>query len=537
VRVNLLRPDRDAEWRWALDAAEHRELTRTGRRFHGDAVNEKAGLPWNAEALVQDLELDMLFEAMAGEDDCAFLMARRELLCGCSNDAKVIRYRQAVLQDTLQNADLLRKLYAASQTALKQARRHYLGNILSNYPDSVLRWAVEIMEALLPQLLTVREIAEAAEGRFASDGWTRFFATCRRELSADFFAAAKDHLATLKRYDRELISAELGPGNHASNYVLHALSRDRTTRWERLLRVFTPGSDDKESLSFAVASEDENGHRALRELRNRGIAVAARALGRSACHVRDFFALLRVELSFYIGCLNLHERLAGKGEPSCMPDSASRDACALSFDGLYDPCLSLRQEERLVGNDVDADSRLLVVITGANEGGKSTFLRSVGVAQLMMQAGMFVAANAFRSSVVPAVITHFRREEDEAMRLGKFEEELERMSELIDHALPGALLLLNESFSSTYEREGSEIALQVTKGLADSGVRILFVTHLFEFARRAASVTTETLFLRADRGPAGERTFRILPGEPLNTGFAGDLYLRVFGEPLPEAAE
>jgi hypothetical protein len=44
------------------------------------------------------------------------------------------------------------------------------------------------------------------------------------------------------------------------------------------------------------------------------------------------------------------------------------------------------------------------------------------------------------------------------------------------------------------------------------------------------------LFLRAERGLAGERTFLILPGEPLNTGFAGDLYLQVFGEQLPEAA-
>jgi DNA mismatch repair protein MutS len=122
------------------------------------------------------------------------------------------------------------------------------------------------------------------------------------------------------------------------------------------------------------------------------------------------------------------------------------------------------------------------------------------------------------------------------MRLGKFEEELERMSELIDHAVPGALLLLNESFSSTYEREGSEIALQVSKGLVDAGVRTLFVTHLFEFARRAGDAASEALFLRADRGPAGERTYRILPGEPLNTGFAGDLYLRTFGEPLPEAS-
>ena len=68
------------------------------------------------------------------------------------------------------------------------------------------------------------------------------------------------------------------------------------------------------------------------------------------------------------------------------------------------------------------------MITGANQGGKSTFLRSVGVAQLMMQTGMFVAAQAFSADVRDHVFTHFKREEDAAMESGKLDEELARMS-------------------------------------------------------------------------------------------------------------
>ena len=123
-----------------------------------------------------------------------------------------------------------------------------------------------------------------------------------------------------------------------------------------------------------------------------------------------------------------------------------------------------------MGNDLDADSKALVVVTGANRGGKTTFLRSVGLAHLMMQCGMFVAARSFSAGVRLRVFTHFRREEDRSMTGGKLEEELARMSSVISHISPGCLLLCNEPFASTNEREGSDIARQVFLPLASAGV-------------------------------------------------------------------
>ena len=89
------------------------------------------------------------------------------------------------------------------------------------------------------------------------------------------------------------------------------------------------------------------------------------------------------------------------------------------------------------------------MITGANRGGKSTFLRSIGLAQLMMQGGMFVPAVSFSAACVRAVFTHFRREEDATMERGKLDEELSRMSTIAGQISSGGLLLCNESFAST----------------------------------------------------------------------------------------
>jgi DNA mismatch repair ATPase MutS len=191
----------------------------------------------------------------------------------------------------------------------------------------------------------------------------------------------------------------------------------------------------------------------------------------------------------------------------------------------------------VVGNDVDADDRSLVMITGANQGGKSTFLRSVGLAQLMLQCGMFVGAHSLRASVVDGVFTHFKREEDATMERGKLDEELSRMREIADAITPNCILLCNESFAATNEREGSEIARQVIRALVDSDIAVFVVTHLFDLANSFYQQELATaLFLRAERQPDGRRTFRLIKGQPLPTSYGEDSYRRIFGtapEPAP----
>lgn len=116
------------------------------------------------------------------------------------------------------------------------------------------------------------------------------------------------------------------------------------------------------------------------------------------------------------------------------------------------------------------------------------------------------------------------------MESGKLDEELRRMNEIVAHLKPNALILLNESFASTNEREGSEIAHQVVSAFLDKGIEVVFVTHLYEFARSVYDrKARNVLFLRAGRRDDGTRTFKIAEGEPLQTSYGPDLYDAVFG--------
>ena len=171
----------------------------------------------------------------------------------------------------------------------------------------------------------------------------------------------------------------------------------------------------------------------------------------------------------------------------------------------------------------------MLIITGANQGGKSTCLRAIGLARLMMQAGLFVPARSLRASISSGVFTHYKREEDAGMDSGKLDEELSRMSLIVDQIRPGGLLQCNESFASTNEREGTQIADEIIRALLDRDVTVVFVTHLFDLAHRwHARGQDGVLFLRAERKADGGRTFRIIPGEPLPTSYGEDVYRRIF---------
>lgn len=186
-------------------------------------------------------------------------------------------------------------------------------------------------------------------------------------------------------------------------------------------------------------------------------------------------------------------------------------------------------ERRLVGNAADAAGKNLTIVTGANQGGKSSILRGIGLAQMMMQCGMFVGAEAFNAELCTALFTHYRREEDATMKSGKLDEELARMSEIVDRIAPNSMLLFNESFAATNEREGSEIAKQIVLAMLEKHIKIFFVTHLHEFARGIYDRKNEdALFLRAERMADGTRTFRLLEGEPLEASYGEDLYSQIF---------
>jgi len=516
MKVLLMHRDKDFEL--YRPASENRYA----RRQDVDRDTLLRALLWNAPALMQDLELNTLLRAMAAADEFVFEVAQQALLFGLRNDVDTILYRQAILRDCLKNPVVVRKLYDLMTAVAEETRRQWWA-LSGSYPSSMLYGSVDLMETFLHVLRKLRSAAEENESNFESEGFRSLFAMLKKELSEQYLGRIKNDLKELKFRKGTLLSAELGNSNEGAHYVLRKAHGKEQTWLDRLL------GKGPVSYSFRLDPRDEAGARILSDMRNRGISRVALALTQSSDHVLSFFKTLRTELAFYVGCLNLHSKLVSHGMPIAFPTPLPAGQHCHDFSGLYDVSLCLTVNRGVVGNALHTDHKNLVVITGANQGGKTTFLRSTGLAQLMMQCGLFVGADDFKAEICSALFTHYKREEDATMKSGKFDEELARMSEIAEHIVPNSMLLFNESFAATNEREGSEIATQIVRALLEKGMKVFYVTHLYEFARGFFDEKIDdAMFLRPERQADGTRTFRLIKGEPLETSYGEDLYRQVF---------
>ena len=478
--------------------------------------------------LIKDLELEILFENMAAGDAFLREVAESAIVCGLA-EPNDVTYRQRVLIDCLDHPEIVREMYSIALEALERERKVW-GWLMSKDPQGVLYRSVEVIQAFLEPFDRLRVLAESSRGLLTSEGFTRLADRIAKELRPETLQSIQHHLKTLSFRHGIVVDAGLGLGNRPDAFVVQEPPVDGGS-WLDWLREWFDGllGSGRETRIYTIDDRDESGSRALSALKGRALIYIATILARSTEHIRSFFVSLRMELGFYLGCLNLKEELTRRQGAFCFPRPVGWDEQAFSAAGLYDICLLLNGCTEIVSNDVTTDSKDLVVITGANRGGKSTFLRSVGLIQIMMQVGMFVPAQSLRLSTCGHLFTHFRREEDATLQHGRFDDELSRMSSIIDHMRAGDMILLNESFAATNQREGAEIAGGVIEALLDSEVRVFYVTHMVDLARAFHHENAgDTLFLRAQRLADGTRTFRLEEAAPESTSHAADLYRRVF---------
>jgi MutS domain V len=477
-------------------------------------------LPTGSDGLVEDLGLSDLFAAMAGGDRYLLAVGKAALLSPLSDPGEIV-YRQEAFADCVAHPEFVEQLYSLATEAVESHKKIMSWGITPS-PESLHYISQQALEVLLGYLVRLRRVIAEQGADMSSQAFVRLRSVVLSELDDGYLKLLEKHLDELRLRPGLWMSAHLGRANKGTGYVLH--KAPERGRRERLSRRSQSG------YSFTIRDDDDKRLRELGELKARGIIAVANVLAKSVESVVGFFGSLRSELAFYVGCLSLRSALVKKGEPICTPEAMPAGSSCFRTVGLYDPGLSLRMHGRIVGNDLNADGKTLVVVTGANRGGKTTFLRSVGLAHLMMQCGMFVAARSFSAAVCGRVFTHFRRDEDRSMAGGKLEEELARMSSIISAVSPGCLLLCNEPFASTNEREGSDIGRQVFLPLARAGVRVLVVTHLVDLAEGLYEEDLRyVLFLRARRQSEAQR-FKLVEGAPETTAYAEDVYKQIFGE-------
>lgn len=529
-----------------------------------DAVRDDA-LPPGADDLISDLDLEPVLAAMVP-------LRQLEQLCPAVllnplTDPAPIRWRQQILADALADPSGMQRLFELAGRALESQRGAWLWS--GRTADSALTRAAHGLTALLPCLSELAGLAARRLAVVRSPGLRQLYQRLVADLDADYLQRVRTLLGQLSLREGVTTRTSVGRDGLLGDFEVLVPAAKRRSWWA-VLGFSPPGR-----LHFTLADRDEAGARALSELRDDVLHEVATVAAQANAHVLGFFRQLQWEAGFYVGCRQLHDRLREAGVGVCWPVplaphqpqavaesstspspsqlaptprepglpssqgeadfptsggeprlEAGRGGAELETTNLIPLNLAIRSGREPVGNDLTGPVSL-AVITGANQGGKTTFLRSVGIAQLLLQAGMFVPATSYRASLVGAVRTHFRRAEDADLRSGKLDEELTRMSAIIDRVRPGDLVLMNESFAATDEVEGSWIAADIIDALLAYRVRVLLVTHFHALAQHYQP-RPGAVFLRAERLPDGRRSHRLVPGAPNPTSHGMDLFDQLF---------
>jgi DNA mismatch repair protein MutS len=230
---------------------------------------------------------------------------------------------------------------------------------------------------------------------------------------------------------------------------------------------------------------------------------------------------------FYLAYLDHIAPLRSSGLAFCYPHlSISPDGTRAK--AVFDLALAGKINQpgsarpNIVTNDFDLgrDERI-VVVTGPNSGGKTTFARAFGQAHYLASLGLLVPANEAELVLADAVFTSFGQEEQLGTPRSHLEDELVHLHEVIALASPRSILVMNESFSSTTLRDAAVLGRSVLAQLVESGSLCIYVTFVDELA--TANDATVSMVVTVHPDDPVLRTYRVVRKPPEGLAYAAAL--------------
>jgi hypothetical protein len=217
------------------------------------------------------------------------------------------------------------------------------------------------------------------------------------------------------------------------------------------------------------------------------------------------------EVQFYLGYLEFTAPLRQAGLPFCYPELTreSKESHALDFFDLALAHKLVPAKGRVVVNDFRLRGKeRVIVVTGPNQGGKTTFARAFAQVHALARLGCPVPGREARLFLFDQIHTHFEQEEATVNLRGKLQDELVRIHGILAQAGPGSLIVINEIFAATTWQDATIMAKQVVARILDLDAVCVCVTFLDELAGLGEG--TVSMVSTVEPGDDQVRTFRIV---------------------------
>jgi len=499
---------------------------------------------------IANLELEML----AGMISNYYSKRTLDLLCEFCCDPEIINYRLDILEDFRNIPKLGATVKKTVDIMLENDRKNIYR--LSN-PDSftMLAESLEAFEAYVDCMEILHSFYTENKDKLRAKGIINMFRYFEEQFENKHYKELRRECREL----REMIKNRIRSVTVAINLdetlvpvsagILELSSEPYILKPSVLDRIIYHGANFQSNKILKSAKNKYNG---VNVEGGKNINAADKALFEELSDMTDSYVAkigdvleeyqkitlkdmysISYQLDFYLGAIDLINLCENSGLKMCRPvitDKTTR------IKGLFDPIyfreartynMHNKDQRPVVTNDItfgeDAD---FYILTGANNGGKTTFVRAVGICFCMAQAGLYVPAESCELCPADYIYTHFPKEEQTGINASRFTTEIKQFRTISDTITPSGLLFMNESIQSTTPKECVDIAGEMVRIFTMIGVRGIFATHLLELTDKVDELNKtelrsrlESLVVLTDE-KTGERKYKVVRGKPSQTSLA-----------------
>ena len=502
---------------------------------------------------IDDLMTDRVASMICRRNPASVQKLFREM---CT-DTEVINYRLDALEDIMHNPKLSPALHSAADRLLETEKKNSGGN---GSPDSftALGDRIEMLDSYISCMEDLNGLSEELGGSIRSAAFKSFFAIIKERCECGEFIQMKRDVSELKEAFSQKIrsvtvainfNAEMRPISAGIVNFSDKPAGEKQNVFDRLFYKTSAYSDTVVSGRLRSGVPNEDGYlneadkalfEALEKLTSsymRRLESALRAYDRLSFQK---ISMLSDQLDIFDGMTAIASSCEARDIKMCRPEFADTPRTARLTD-LFDPCFyfkaaaadsEARGDDLVVTNSLEMDdSGRFFILTGANNGGKTTFLRGAGLCFLMAQTGFYVPAAACVLSPCDFIFTHFPKEEETGINASRFTTEIKDLKLISDLVSENSLLLMNESIQSTTPKECAEIAGEITRIFCIIGVRGIYATHITELALMCDDITADpdcrsvpvSIVATVDE-ESGKRLYKIRHGQPLKQSYAMDIF-------------
>jgi DNA mismatch repair protein MutS len=454
-----------------------------------------------------DLNLDQLLESMT--------VGRKQydlkpFFYAPLHDVAAVRYRHEVLRD-LEKPVVLESVTRFAET-MRRMREHLAQAEKLHYPQQKQAWFLDAVEIYCQ---AVCSLAEEIGGLDVTSGGFQGL----RDYLAGYAAAERfTSLAAQTRALKEALARVRftvrtnGPRVTVSNYEGEP---DYSVQVEETFAKFKQGAVKSHLVGLPDSADMNHVEAQILDRVARLNPDVFGALAEYAGRHRDYLDVtvgrFDREVQFYLAYLELIGPMKAAGLPFCYPRVSAR-ATGIAAEETFDLALAAKLVPgggTVVGNDFYLEgSERIFVVTGPNNGGKTTFARTFGQLHFLVGLGLPVPGKSARLFLPDRIYTHFEREENIETLRGKFEDELVRVHEILERATSQSVLVMNESFNSTTLNDALFVGTEMMRRILELGLLGVYVTFVDEMAL-LSEATVSMVSQVVPENPA-QRTFKLV---------------------------